>query len=213
VSSPPPWRTVEVPPAPAADPAGGHGATGRPIPLAAVAAAAIAVVLAIGGVAVVVVGYAGGAVPSGDASPAALSGPVVEVAGAVTHPGVYALPAGARVADAIAAAGGFGPRVSAERVAAEIPLAAPLVDGARVVVPSRDDPTPSGGTEGGPGLIDLNRASSEELDTLPGIGPVTAGKIVDARKEKPFASVDELRSRGILGQKALDRIRDLVTVR
>jgi competence protein ComEA len=185
----------------------------RSVPLAAIAASAVALVLATVGVAVVVAGYAGGVAPPPDASlPIDGSRPVVEVVGAVTHPGVYTLPAGARVADAIEAAGGFGPRVSAERVVAELTLAAPVADGARVVVPSRDDPIESEEAVGGPRLIDLNRASPEELDALPGVGPVTAGKIVDARKEKPFASVDELRSRGILGQKAFDRIRDLVTV-
>jgi competence protein ComEA len=143
---------------------------------------------------------------------------VVEVVGAVAKPGVYHLAAGSRIGDAIGAAGGFGPRVSAERVAAELNLAAVLHDGDRILVPSRDGPAPSlaGGKGKGagasPGLVDLNHATEAELDALPGIGPVTAAKIVAARNESPFASVDELRSRGLIGQKTFDKLRPLITV-
>ena len=121
---------------------------------------------------------------------------VVDVQGAVVRPGVQRLVAGSRVGDAIAAAGGYGPRVDAGRVAAELNLAAPVQDGDRIVVPARGDPGPSaanggrrdGGGSSGGGLIDLNSATASELDTLPGIGPETAQKIIDARAEKPFAT-------------------------
>jgi competence protein ComEA len=154
-------------------------------------------------------------------SPASSSPPgsiVVQVAGAVVRPGVYRFGSGSRVADAIEAAGGYGPRVDAERAERELDLAAKLIDGRTVRVPSRDDPTATDGTAAGsgstgPGLVDLNHATLAELDALPGIGPVTAQKIVDARREKPFASADELRSRGILGDKAFARLKDLVTAR
>ena len=145
---------------------------------------------------------------------------VVDVQGAVPRPGVQRLAAGSRVADAIAAAGGYGPRVDAGRVAAELNLAAPVKDGDRVVVPARGDPGPSaasgasgGGGSSGGGLIDLNSATASELDTLPGIGPKTAQKIIDARTEKPFASVDELRDRKIVGAATFEKLRSLVTVR
>jgi len=149
------------------------------------------------------------------------AGIVVDVGGAVTRPGVYSLPAGSRLADAIAAAGGFGPRVDAARTDAEINLAAPLADGQQVVVPSRDDPLaagapggPSGATSVAPtDLVDLNRATAAELEALPGIGPVTAAKIIAARKASPFAAVQDLRDRKLVGQKAFDALRDLVTVR
>jgi competence protein ComEA len=148
------------------------------------------------------------------------SAAVVDVQGAVVAPGVQRLPAGSRVADAIAAAGGYGPRVDAARAASELNLAAPVKDGDRIVVPARGDPSPStaGGATGGGGgpggsLVDLNSATASELDALPGIGPVTAQKIIDARAEKPFTSVDELRDRKIVGAATFEKLQALVTVR
>ena len=119
----------------------------------------------------------------------------------------YHLPIGSRVGDAITAAGGFGPRVDADAIGAALNLAAPLKDGEQVRVPSRDDGAPStspgggssgGGASGGGGgsagaLVDLNSATEAELDALPGIGPVTAGKIIEARAKAPFKTVDDLR--------------------
>ena len=125
---------------------------------------------------------------------------------------------GARIADLVAAAGGYGPRVDTARAAVELRLAAVLADGDQIRVPSRDDPASSTARSGrrpparqAAGSIDLNHATAEELDTLPGIGPVTADKIIAAREEAPFATVDELRARGILGEKTFERIRELVT--
>ena len=148
---------------------------------------------------------------------------VVDVQGAVLRPGVLELAPGSRVGDAIAAAGGYGPRVDAERAGRELNLATELKDGDRIVVPSRDDPAPAAGARasgsaagqaGGPGgLLDLNSATAAELDVLPGVGPVTAQKIIDARAEKPFATVDELRERKIVGPSTFEKLRDLVTVR
>lgn len=160
--------------------------------------------------------------PSADGSPGSAAGAlVVDVQGAVLRPGVIQLAAGSRVADAIAAAGGYGPRVDAERAGRELNLAAELHDGERIVVPSRDDPpgpgaqaSGAGGAPGGApgGLVDLNTATATELDALPGVGPVTAQKIIDARAEKPFATVDELRERKIVGASTFEKLRDLVTV-
>ncbi len=146
---------------------------------------------------------------------------VVDVQGAILRPGVHRLALGSRVGDAIATAGGYGPRVDAERAARELNLAAVLADGDRILVPSRDDvvavePGSSAGAAGEPpgdGLVDLNSASESQLDELPGVGPVTAQKIIDARAEQPFTTVDELLTRKVLGQSAFDKLRELVTVR
>jgi competence protein ComEA len=194
---------------------------------ALVAGAAIWLVATNGSGVVVVDGGGPGPVRSGqvalgDRSSAQSSGSdlVVDVQGAVVRPGIVHLPAGSRVADAIGAAGGYGPRVAADRVGQTLNLAALVKDGDQVVVPSRDDrglTTPTGagvsGTAGGGGPVDLNHATVAELDALPGIGPVTAAKIVAARDEQAFASVDDLRTRKILGAATFDKVKDLVVVR
>jgi len=225
-----PWRIVDAPVGPDAQPSATPAPTG---------VARSTLLAATGGIAILLIAaaaIAGGVLPTAPTSNAGLavepSGAtretaeiVVEVVGAVASPGVYRLPAGSRIADAVAAAGGFGPRVDAERAAAELNLAAVLEDGARVIVPSRDD-TGAGSGSGGPGsdggggsggdgggLVDLNHATQAELEALPGIGPVTATKIIDSRAGEPFTSVDDLRTRKLVGAKTFESLRDLVTVR
>jgi competence protein ComEA len=149
---------------------------------------------------------------------------VAEIVGAVRKPGVYRLPSGSRLADLVRQAGGYGPRVDTGRAEQDLNLAATVKDGDHVRVPSRDDaadssPAGGGGSmagggsgSGGTARVDLNRATQAELEALPGIGPATAQKIIAARDEAAFTTVDELRSRGVLGEKTFEKLRDLLTV-
>lgn len=268
-----PWRVLDdavaggstpvaVPATVATSGGGGAGPPAR-LPLRVVAALIAAAALAATAFGVAATGSSGGGVTvdnaaasvAGSARPSAsLAAPlggdlVVDIQGAVLRPGVYHLVAGSRVADAIAAAGGYGPRVDANRAGRELNLAAVLHDGDRVLVPSRDDPAGTGGGSGGSGggiggsgggstgggskggggtggsggsgssgggpsggLVDLNHATASELDALPGVGPVTAQKIIAAREEQPFATIEALRDRKVIGAAAFEKLKDLVTV-
>jgi competence protein ComEA len=138
---------------------------------------------------------------------------VVDVEGAVLRPGIIELPGGSRVADAIEAAGGYSLQADLVAAAAQVNLAAELRDGQQIVVPLIGASTGGGpGGAGSDGLVDLNSASPEELDALPGIGPVTVEKIVAARAEQPFASLEEMVTRKVLTAAQVDKIRDLVTL-
>ncbi|HVM29792.1 MAG TPA: ComEA family DNA-binding protein [Candidatus Limnocylindrales bacterium] len=144
---------------------------------------------------------------------------MVDVNGAVSAPGLYSLPASSRVGDAIAAAGGYSAAVDLEGAAAQLNLAARLDDGDKVYVPRRGEPRPlaSSTAATGPsgqvnGLIDVNHADQRLLETLPGIGPVMAGKIIAARSEAAFTSVEDLLSRKVVGPATFEKIRQLVTV-
>ncbi|WP_049785529.1 ComEA family DNA-binding protein [Cellulomonas gilvus] len=148
--------------------------------------------------------------PTGAPAPAEL---VVDVVGAVARPGVVRLPPGSRVVDALDAAGG----ALTDADVARLNLARVLVDGEQVVVPRPGDPVVAappdagGGADGG-SLVDLNTADEATLDTLPGIGPVLAARIVEHRAAGPFASVDDLVDVPGIGQALLEDLRDLVRV-
>lgn len=142
---------------------------------------------------------------------------LVHVAGAVLAPGVHEVPAGARVVDAIDAAGGLSPQADGSR----INLAAPVADGERVYVPVvGEDPPPAvvgaaggSGETGAPGPINLNTADEAALDSLPGVGPATAAAIVEHRDRiGGFSSVDQLLDVRGIGEAKLEQLRDLVTV-
>jgi competence protein ComEA len=132
---------------------------------------------------------------------------VVDVAGAVRHPGLYRLEQGTRIADAVAMAGGATARADIELVN----LAAPLADGEQVVVPTRGAAAASGGTASPSVPLDLNTASLEQLDTLPGIGPSTAQKILDYRQEHgAFHSLADLDAVSGIGPSRLAQLKGLV---
>lgn len=152
-------------------------------------------------------------VPSTSALPGAQEVVVVDVEGAVLRPGIIELPAGSRVADAVAAAGGYSAEADLAAAASQVNLAATLRDGQQIAVPLIGAAAGGGSTGGASGgLVNLNTATPEELDALPGIGPVTVQKLVAARAEQPFASFEELVTRKVLTNSQLDKIRDLVTL-
>lgn len=154
---------------------------------------------------------------SAAAGPSASASPrpdlVVHVVGEVRKPGLVRLPPGSRVADAIEAAGGLRTGGSS----GALNLARPLVDGEQVDVSREaqaDPPPAANGTGGAPaGPVDLNTATLEQLDTLPGVGPVMAGRILDWRTQHGrFASVDQLREVSGIGDRTFERLAPLVTV-
>ena len=149
---------------------------------------------------------------------------VVHVVGAVRQPGLYRLRDGSRVADAVRRAGGASRRADL----GGLNLAAPLVDGAQILVPRRVPVAPgvaAGGPSPGPSgsasvaggsaplqKVSLATATAEQLDELPGVGPVTAQKILDYRAEHGFIrSVDDLDAVPGIGPARIEQLRDLVT--
>ncbi len=158
----------------------------------------------------------GAAAPADEAQTVAATEIVIDVAGAVARPGLHRLHVGDRVGDAIEAAGGFAPRVDLAETSESLNLAQPLEDGTKVLVPELGVDRPAARVAGGAsvgGLIDLNHADQAELESLPGIGPVTAGKIIAARAQSPFASVRDLRTRGLVGESVFGDIEHLVQAR
>jgi competence protein ComEA len=142
---------------------------------------------------------------------------VVHVAGAVLRPGLYRLPTGSRVADALEMAGGPRPRADLDR----LNLAARLIDGQRVAVARRGEPAPPGPVDAGPvadgtppgGPVDLNTAGAAELETLPGVGPATARKILEERSRRGgFRSVRDLLGVPGIGERRFAELRDRVRV-
>jgi competence protein ComEA len=155
--------------------------------------------------------------PVGRAAPRAV---VVHVVGAVRRPGLLRLRDGARVADAVARAGG----ATAHADLAALNLAAPLVDGVQVLVPRRvvagatagasnaAGPPSTSAFAGTAGKPSLATATLEQLDELPGVGPITAQRILDFRAEHgPFRSVDDLDAVPGIGPARIEQLRDLVT--
>lgn len=145
-----------------------------------------------------------------------VDGVLVHVLGAVARPGVYRLAAGARVLDAVAAAGGL----RAEADPAGVNLARVIADAEQLRIPVVGEvlpaaPSGSSGITGvrSDGLVDLNRADAAGLETLPGVGPATAARIIRWREANGgFRTVEDLLAVSGIGERTLETLRDLVTV-
>ncbi len=145
----------------------------------------------------------------------------VDVEGAVKKPKVYDLYDGARIEDAIKAAGGLTQWANKDWIAKNLNLAQVITDGAKLYIPSSGDTGISSndvgsalgvttvGSQSVSGQVNINTASAEQLDTLPRIGPVTAQKIIAGR---PYSSVQDLLNKKVVGPKTFDGLKDLVSV-
>jgi competence protein ComEA len=142
------------------------------------------------------------------AGPAVRPKVVINVAGAVRRPGLYRLADGSRVADALERAGGPTRKAFLEG----LNLAAPVVDGQQVLVPRKLAGMPAAAAAvGATGPVSLSAATLEQLDTLPGVGPVTAQKILDYRAAHgPFRSVEALDAVPGIGPATIEELRELV---
>ncbi|RJR15292.1 hypothetical protein C4579_02675 [Candidatus Microgenomates bacterium] len=137
----------------------------------------------------------------------------VHIAGSIENPGVYTIPAISRVQDLIDRAGGFSQEANEEFIGKQLNLAQKLVDGQKIYVPETGETATAiqGSEMAGisTSMISINSASSGELDTLPGVGPVTADKIIDGR---PYGSLEDLVSRKIISQKLFENIKDSLSL-
>lgn len=162
-------------------------------------------------------GQAAGSPADGSASPGSVAvdsqSIIVHISGAVGEPGVYSLARGDRVIDAVAAAGG----TTEDAVTDALNLASKLEDGQKVHVPSRKEVQSGavvrpGGQAVSAGRINLNRATLEQLDTLPGIGPGLAAAIIEYRtRAGGFRKIEDLMKVGGIGPKTFERLKNLVT--
>ncbi|GII78313.1 hypothetical protein Sru01_32950 [Sphaerisporangium rufum] len=148
------------------------------------------------------------------ASPTPVARVMVHVAGKVRRPGLVALPGGSRVADALAAAGGVRPGASA----GPLNLARRVIDGEQIMVgvtagPAGSEPITAGPGAATGGVLDLNAATTDQLETLPGVGEVLAARIAEFRtRHSGFRSVDQLREVPGIGERKFAELRDKVTV-
>jgi len=143
----------------------------------------------------------------------------IDVEGAVEKPGVYTLPANSRIQNALIVAGGLSQSADRQLVAQNLNLAAPLMDGAKLYIPAVGEQMMTSGNgpnssseniqESGTKSVNINQASETDLDALPGVGPVTAQKIIDNR---PYQEVQDLLDKKVVGQSVFDKIKDLVSV-
>lgn len=137
----------------------------------------------------------------------------VDVSGAVVTPGVYQLNESARIEEAVKAAGGFSDGANLEYISKSLNLAQKLTDGTKVYVPFQGESASVMGTSTSStrtaisGKVNINTSSQSELEALPGIGPVTASKIISGR---PYGSIEELLGKKIVGKSVYEKIKDSI---
>lgn len=147
---------------------------------------------------------------SDEATQSAVQSPItIDIEGAVMKPGVYELPSGSRVDDAIVGAGGFSPSVDTDVVAKTFNRAARLSDGAKLYIPMKNSSQVQSAPSIPSSLISINAASESDLDKLSGIGPVTAAKIIAGR---PYMRLEELVEKKALSQSAFIKLKDQLTL-
>jgi len=132
---------------------------------------------------------------------------VIDIAGAVKSPGVYEFPEGSRIKDAIMKAGGFAEDADRARISQELNLAQALQDGVKVYIPKVGDTKAQ--STATTGKVNINTASDTELEALPGVGSKTVEKIVSGR---PYAKIEELLAKKIVGQATFEKVKDSISV-
>ena len=139
----------------------------------------------------------------------------VDVSGAVVKPGVYQLKDGSRIEEAVVLAGGFSETANKEYISKYLNLAQKLSDGSKVYIPTEGESATTGGGQGivaGVNVqvkVNINTASQAEIEALPGIGPVTASKIISGR---PYQNTDELLSKKVVSKAVFEKIKDSVVL-
>jgi len=132
----------------------------------------------------------------------------VNISGAVINPGVYSLKNDLRIQDALIAAGGLSQEADREYINKYVNLAQKMTDGMKLYIPkTSDNKTQAIAGANSMGKISINSASEKELESLPGVGPVTASKIVNAR---PYSQIEELLDKKVVGKATFEKIKDLV---
>lgn len=136
----------------------------------------------------------------------------VDVGGAVEKPGVYQLSSNSRVNEALVAAGGLGEKADRDWVSQNLNLAQKLTDGVKIYIPSAGEANKDGPSQNvykGPSFVNLNTASARELDTLYGIGPATAEKIISGR---PYSTIEELLTKKVVKSNVYESIKNRISV-
>lgn len=139
----------------------------------------------------------------------------VDIAGAVNNPGVYQLKEGSRIEEAISTAGGFAESANREYISKYLNLAQKLSDGSKIYVPFAGDPAPVGAVQGVvagtqvQSQVNINTATQAELEALPGIGSVTASKIIS---DRPYQKIEDLLDKKIVSKSTFEKIKDSIVV-